>query len=156
MQGLDHMKKHEKHLKHYTRPDETETPVLVYIAGMALALAICGVGIYTGLESYRRLADTVPTEGVVVALRQSGLKGGSKPVVEYMVRNDRYTCSGEVASSPSPYSLGERVVVRYKRDDPKSGSIDSFFEQWCFPSLFVVAGLVCAVPTVWGLLHRGR
>ncbi|UCH74323.1 MAG: DUF3592 domain-containing protein, partial [Rhodospirillales bacterium] len=44
---------------------------------------------------------------------------------------------------PSPFAVGDRVVVAYEPRDPTAARIDSFWTIWFMPLLLVAFGLAC-------------
>ncbi|HEY8500086.1 MAG TPA: DUF3592 domain-containing protein [Clostridia bacterium] len=41
------------------------------------------------------------------------------------------------------HSVGDKVNIIYLEDDPKTIIVDSFFDKYGFPIIFIVAGIIC-------------
>jgi hypothetical protein len=134
------------------------TPIWVYFFSMIVPCAFCAVGLYLGIPSLIAGLDTEPTDGMVVAIEERITSDGKsyKPIVEYMVGQDRFQCRGAVWSDPHIYSVGDRVSVRYNPDHPEIGMIDSFFQRWLGPLIFLSVGALFEAFILAGLKQRLR
>jgi hypothetical protein len=92
--------------------------------------------------------DGVDAEGEVVDFETRSLssKSGTRtvwaPVVKFQARDggvERFTSAA--AASPNPYVVGQRVPVRYRREDPTTAELMSVTTSW-FP---IIALLVAAL-----------
>ena len=73
-----------------------------------------------------------------------------RPVVAYEVNDRTYGIKGDVWSVLPPYKVGDQVVVRFKTDQPDLGFVDSFYERYFWPLLFIGLGLFTVLTIVIG------
>lgn len=94
------------------------------------------------------LRDGVDVEGEVVDFetRNSTTKSGTRtlwaPVVKFQAQDgggERFTSAASYA--PNPFLVGQRVAVRYRRDDPTNAELASVTRSW----FTIIALLVAAV-----------
>ena len=123
----------------------------------ALFLAIGG---WYGYRSFGLVQNGGVANGTVVNLEQHDSDDSTTyaPVVSYEVDGQNYHMTGSNASSPPAYHVGQKVRVRYDRDDPTLARIDNFWELWLLPVLFVptsvLFGLIFNVYMFIGLFRR--
>ncbi|MBI1852323.1 MAG: DUF3592 domain-containing protein [Planctomycetes bacterium] len=93
--------------------------------------------------------DAVRAPGEVVRLQGGGK--GSKPVVRFIAEaEDREVeITGRVSSSPTAYSVGERVTVMYPPGHPEDGRLVGFLEQYFLSTVF------CGLGGVFTLIGAG-
>jgi hypothetical protein len=118
----------------------------VFLVGFLVIAGPFGVGVYTTVEAIRDGADTEETQGTVIA------REWRKPVVEYHVAGQTYRCTGKV--SGGGHAVGDQVSVRYKIDDPSIGFIDSVFDRWLCPLLFLGGGSFFLGGLLFGLIRQ--
>jgi hypothetical protein len=101
------------------------------------------VGGWMMYDAYRFNAAAEHAEGVVVRLerRESRDRGRVShtyvPVVRFEAEGRPVTFTGSVGSSPPAYKEGERVSVLYTPGNPEDARIESFWEQFGFPGIFL-------------------
>ena len=110
-------------------------PLVFRVMGVVFVL----VGVGFGCFSVAYAVGTREVQGEV-----TDLVGGS-PVVDYEVDGKKFSVQSAVSSSPPAYSIGEKVSVLYRPNNPASAQINSFTERWLFPVAFTAAG-------VWGVI----
>jgi hypothetical protein len=69
------------------------------------------------------------------------------------VGGTNYRCTG-TGSGLSQYTIGEKVWVVYKIDQPETARIDSFFERWLIPLL--IGGIGATFTAVGVSIVRGK
>lgn len=82
-------------------------------------------------------------QGTVIEMAFRG--HGQSPVVEYDVNGKRFTYQSSLSSSPPAYSVGDKVTVLYRPDDPARAQINSFLQRWFFAVAFASGGFWCVV-----------
>ena len=63
---------------------------------------------------------------------------------------ERREVLSDTGSSPAGFSVGDRVTVLYKPDDPSNAKIDTFGQLWLFP---VIVGVIAVIAIVVGITH---
>ena len=102
------------------------------------------IGAFFALSSTLSFRSRSTAAGGVVEdlISSRGSSGNTlyKPVVQWTdAKGGKHRLTGSVASSPSSYSRGEKVTVRYLADNPEGARLDSFTENWL---LTLVLGLI--------------
>lgn len=126
--------------------------VRVVVGVLALiGLIFFAIGGGFGVYSMRQGENAGRVTGEVIRLQFAGGKGGTKPVVQYVVDGRNFEILGSVSTSPPAYQVGEKVTVLYPRDNPADGSIDSFVERWLFAVIFggIGALLIVIALIIW-------
>jgi hypothetical protein len=98
-------------------------------------------GLGMGVSSLSFSFGSAHTEGTVVKLEENALDEPPHalyPVVQYHVDDSKYSYTG-VGSYPARYTVGQKVRILYKVEQPEVASIDSFFDRWLVP--VVVTGV---------------
>ena len=133
----------------------------IIIPVMLFGIGTLAGGSYLSWLTWDEVAASVQTPGTVVDLveasspktppwpKRPNLQGklpGNKPsfapLVEYTAAGKSYRIRGSVSSNPPAYSPGEHVTIRYLKDKPAEGKIDSFFENWMTPMILSIFGLI--------------
>lgn len=134
------MKKNAPHLPN--RPNQPH-----FVIGCVLVTVLCLLpGLAWGFASVASLSGTELADGVVVEIEDTYSRSEKssgyfyRPIVEYVVAEKRYRCKTTVWSGSKFWAVGEPMQVRFKPDDPGAATIDSFFELWLGPLLFVLFG----------------
>jgi hypothetical protein len=113
--------------------------VIMIIMGVVFLTA----GIYTLSSRINLSKNGISAVGRVVKVNRhhSSKNTTYRPVVEFT------TSSGEKiqveypnGTNPPKYSVGDRVTVRYLENNPKNFLIDSTFEVYIFPIIFISIG----------------
>jgi hypothetical protein len=112
-----------------------------------LCLLFLAIGGWYGYRSYSLVAHGGVADGTVVDMEaHSGDDGTSyAPIVEYFVDGQPYHMTGSTSSSPPDYHVGQKVRIRYDRTKPTLARIDTFWELWLLPGIFIPLALVFAV-----------
>lgn len=103
----------------------------------AIGTVFLCVGLGISWQSLQFL-DAPKADGVIIAM------GNGVPTAKYKVKNVEYQVKGTVSSKPPAFSVGDKVTVLYKADDPADAHIDSFVERWLFLIIFGGLGAVFA------------
>jgi hypothetical protein len=123
----------------------------------ALGTVFILVGCYSWRNTRRFVAESVPAFGEVVGLKEQQGDGVTySPVIRFSATGGRAVEFTETTSSNPPgYSVGERVRVLYRPDDPKGARVASPFRLYLFAAIFggigatfFVIGLLVAVLAV--------
>ena len=110
---------------------------------------IAGVGILIGAFSiYKNNIQLNDSQGIVVKLRTTGWSNIDpekmyQPMVEFT--DDKGTLIQFYAatfSSPSRYSVNEKVPVIYNPESPEKAKIQSFISLWAIVPILVLFGLM--------------
>lgn len=108
--------------------------------GLAAVGLICSVfSIYTFITTSTFLESSVETEGTVIELSQR--EGYFHPVVRYFDSSSRdHILLSPVGSRPPWFSVNEKVVVLYSKDDPSKAKIKRFWSLWFWTVLMGILG----------------
>jgi hypothetical protein len=121
-------------------------PGLIATTLGAIFSAIGGCWMYNATR-FNAVAEKA--EGVVIRLdtRESHDRGRVSrtfvPVVEFEAAGRKITFTGSVGSAPAAYKVGERVKVVFAPGNPDDARIDSFWEQYVMPGIFLGVGVIC-------------
>jgi hypothetical protein len=94
--------------------------------------------------------DGVDVEGEVVDFetRSSPSRPSAKPyvapVVKYRTQDggvERFTSAASF--KPNPFVVGQRVLIRYRRDDPTRADLTSVTKGWFMLAALLFAAVVC-------------
>lgn len=117
-----------------------------FLAAGGIAMVIGGIWFAMAAGDF--LDRTARADGTVVALqRKTGSKG--MPLDYPVVRFHHPEGGGEVEFKsrvglwPSPFSVGEAVLVAYDPADPSHAEIESFWTNWFLPLVMALFGLCC-------------
>lgn len=117
------------------------------------------IGCFSGYRAYTKDIGSIATTGVVVEFESTVRRIDKenrtlhRPIVSYGANDRTYRIKGDVWSVLPPYKIGERVVVRYKINEPELGTIDSFYERYFGAILFTGFGLFIVIAIVIGHVH---
>jgi len=116
--------------------------------------AIFGGGVYLSQEKIEFYTQSTQTEGTVIAIdsRRSGSTNYYYPVVSFESEDgNTYSISSETGTSaPYDYETGEKINIRYIKENPQNAKIDSFFELWGMSTILLAVGLVLFLAGVYG------
>jgi len=113
-----------------------------------LFLGFFGWGIYAAYTAYRLETNGVVTEGTVVQMDASTTDGNTtySPIIEFQANGQSISFDGNISSNPPQYKVGDKVNVRYDKDDPATAQIDKWSERWLMPVVLIpsmcIAGLI--------------
>ena len=110
-----------------------------------LALGLVGIaGIVWGIYALSFSISALRVEGKVIANQlQTDLDGDSYyyPEVEFVTPDGRsHRFVGDNGTAPPSFKVGERVTIVYKKNDPDSAKIGTFFEFFFGPLLLCGLG----------------
>lgn len=126
-----------------TRRDRLSAVVLV-VGGMALIFG--GVGFALSHLAFLDAAERGTGEVVAIA-RERGVRGMPLhfAIVRYRPSGSREPLEFKAKPGlwPSPFSVGDEVVVAYDPGDPGHAKIVSFWTLWFLPGAMGVLGIAC-------------
>ena len=111
-------------------------------------LGFFGWGVYAAYTGYRLETNGAVTEGSVIQMDASTTDGSTtySPIIEFQANGHSYSFDGNVSSNPPQYQVGDKVNVRYDKDDPSTAQIDKWSERWLMPVILIptmcIAGLI--------------
>lgn len=113
----------------------------IMLVSNLLFLGFFGWGVYAAFTAYRLETNGAVTEGVVIQMEESRTDGNTtySPVIEFQVNGQSYTFENNISSNPPQYEVGDRVAVRYDREDPSTAQIDKWSERWLMPVILIPA-----------------
>jgi len=87
---------------------------------------------------------SVPAEGVVVAIQKgcSGRSCKNLPIAQFRADGELRQVTGTVGGTPPIWAVGEKLTVRYRRDNPGIARIDHPSESWLIPGLALFFTLI--------------
>lgn len=117
------------------------------------------VGIYLLSNTARMSSNGLSTQAEVVNIKATH---NSKKKIEYTPEIRFTTAEGERVNTkldkttrPPAYSVGDEVKIIYTKDKPTDILVDSVFNRYAFPALFVILGIVSLFAGVFEVI-RGR
>jgi hypothetical protein len=99
---------------------------------VGIIFAALGLGMLIGTFFWYRntrsfLAEATRTEGTVIDLVGSHYR----PIVHFTDRHGQeIEFTSSTGSNPPAYSIGQKVEVLYRPNEPQTAAIDSFFSLW--------------------------
>ena len=121
---------------------ELATGIVLFIAGTALI----GIGIYLLKDKIQFFTHSIKTEGIVIAVESSGNISTRyyHPVISFQaVDGHTYTFAPDTSTSAAlDFNKGDKVTIRYLKENPQSAKLDSSIELWGLPLALLVAGIV--------------
>ena len=111
-------------------------------------LGFFGWGVYAAYTAYRLETNGAVTEGIVIQMDASTTDGSTtySPIIEFQANGQTYSFDGNVSSNPPQYQVGDKVNVRYDKNDPSIAQIDKWSERWLMPVILIptmcIAGLI--------------
>jgi len=133
----------------------SQPPLFLGVIFALVGTVFAGVGIGMGVWWTVWAVGARRTEGTVVSMVASGDEGGMAPVVSYQVAGKTYEHRSKFSSSPPAYSVGNKVSILYRPENPSEAGIDSLFDRWLFPVCFGGVGSLFAA-IGWGIIIRSR
>lgn len=129
------------------------TILLCLLLGIALLL----VGISLLSKSKRIINNGISVEAQVINVKVNRIGKNT-----YYTPEIRFTTlKGETANakldktSKSPaYSSGDKVGIIYSKDDPNEILVDSFFNKYGFPTIFIVVGAISLLIGLLKIIRR--
>lgn len=117
--------------------------ILLVLLGPGLLIG----GVWMGHDAWVFLESSARAPGTIIALRRErGARGmpSDHPIVRYTVpaTGRTVTFRTKVGMWPSPFSVGERVVVAYPPNDPERADIVSFWTVWMPPVGMLLLGVM--------------
>lgn len=129
-----------------------------WIAGVFIVLGFVfeSIGGIWAQRTSQFRADAREAEGVVVEMRNVG-RGMYEPTIEFEDAAGRRRLLVANASNPPAFNMGERVRVLYQADDPANAMVNSFWQLWLGPGIFLLLGSVFVLVggLAWWFLGRG-
>jgi hypothetical protein len=124
----------------------TRRPTIAWVIiclGCAALLGALGTMLYT----WHFTSVAQRASGTVVEMReQTDKDSGSTsyaPTFHFQdASGSPHTVSSSFFSSPQEFHVGDVVTVLYRRDDPQSARIDSYWQVWGLPSLLGIGGCI--------------
>jgi membrane protein implicated in regulation of membrane protease activity len=109
--------------------------------GFLIAAAVVAMGVNRFVQSAEK------TTGTVVALVEKHESENNSityaPVFTFTTTDGlTQSITSGISSSPASFSVGDRIPVLYRRDDPASAKVDSFWQLWFLPTLLAWFGFV--------------
>ncbi len=111
-------------------------------------LGFFGWGVYAAYTAYRLETNGAVTEGSVIQMDASTTDGSTtySPIIEFQANGQTISFDGNVSSNPPQYQVGDKVNVRYDKNDPSIAQIDKWSERWLMPVILIptmcIAGLI--------------
>lgn len=111
-------------------------------------VAMITVGAWFGVANMRFAAHADHAPGIVIDIaKQRGSRGLMLhfPVVRFRPaeRGSDTVFKARPGLWPSPYGIGDRVVVGYDAENPEDAKILSFWMLWFLPGITTLFGIAC-------------
>ena len=116
---------------------------------LVIGVICIGVAVYQYLTSSALAAHGIETRAVVVDVdsrRQSSSSFGRRTYALTLEFEDRAGTSHRERTSYSKSHrsrrVGERVAILYNPNDPSEFALNSWYDLWAMPALFLAAGVI--------------
>jgi hypothetical protein len=132
----------------------------VTIAANLFFAGFCLWGVYAGYISWQLQSNGETTTGTVVDLKESSHPETGcctySPVIEFTVNGSPYIFSGDNASNPPAYEVGETVEVLYDPADPDNAQINKWAERWLMPIIIIPAMIFASLLLTFFMVRAWR
>jgi len=119
-------------------------PKIVGIIFSTLGIILLTASFFVCKNMKNFIAISEKADGIVVDVVSRGAKSRSYyPVVSFTARDGReYRFEGGIGSNPPDYSTHDRLKVLYDPSNPKTASIDTFFQKWFATAILFILGFI--------------
>jgi uncharacterized protein DUF3592 len=120
----------------------------VAILGNLFLGAFCLWGIYGASTAIQWELNGEAAPATVIELKESNdekLGRRYTSIVEYEVNGQTYSAEVGEPSIPAEHQVGETLTVRYRRDDPRVVTVDSWGERWALPLILIPSMTLAAL-----------
>lgn len=117
-------------------------------------------GITEAYAAWQLQINGITTPGIVVRLTEERSGEGAccvyRPVIQFKVDDQVYTCNSMWASDPPDYQMGEQVNIRYDPTNPSLARIDNFSERWVVPVTVLSATIFTTLVANFVMLRKWK
>jgi hypothetical protein len=132
----------------------------VTIAANLFFAGFCLWGVYAGYTSWQLQTNGETTTGTVVDLNESSDPEGScctySPVIEFTVNGKPYIFTGDNATNPPAYQVGEEVEILYDPANPDTAQINKWTERWLMPIILIPAMIFASLVVTFFMIRAWR
>ena len=104
-----------------------------------------GIGVWLLTSNSNLIEHGISADGIISTLVQKTDSEGGRtwyPVVEFTTNNGKqFSKEMTFGSSPPAYNTGDAVEVLYYAGNPDSAVINSYFQMYVFPWIFIGVGI---------------
>lgn len=118
-------------------------------------------GIFNYSDRIKEMDLFEKTEGTVIRMREVPPTDNSgvtfAPVIEYSdAKGGKFVYESKNSSDPPAYEVGEKVVMRYDKNDPGDAFIDTFWGRWSGTLTILLFPVVIFPLGIWMLISAFR
>src|SRR4051794_17679025 len=124
-----------------TNKSEMWSLYMIELGALGFATLFLGLGVMTLVTSLNAVFGADRTTGTVIGFKGYA-RGDAAPVIRYQVDGKAYELVARLSSRPRDYSRGDTLKIRYHRERPGEGRLESFGELWLFPLIFLACGTI--------------
>ncbi|MEQ6118180.1 DUF3592 domain-containing protein [Reichenbachiella sp. MALMAid0571] len=123
--------------------------LLTGIAVVFLGIALFGTGAYFLQEKMGFYTQSTQAEGIVIDIESRRHRSTTyyHPLISFESEDgNTYTFSSETGTSSGfDFNKGDKLMIRYIKEDPQMAKVDSFIELWGLPAALLVSGLLISL-----------
>ncbi|NLM28347.1 MAG: DUF3592 domain-containing protein [Clostridiaceae bacterium] len=118
---------------------------IVLCAILGIALILIGIGLLSRSAKFSNKGVSVEAKVSDIKVSKSSKSTTYTPHVTFDTLDGKtVSVSLNVKSTNrSSYSVGDKVKIIYLQEDPTTVIMDSFFNKYGFPVLFIMGGILC-------------
>ena len=117
------------------------TIILCFLLGIALLLA--GISLLSKSIEITNNGISVEAQVTNIKTNRIGKKTNYIPEIRFTTpKGETVNVQLEKSTRPPAYSVGDKVSIIYSQDNPKEVLVDSIFNKYGFPIIFIAAGII--------------
>ncbi|MGE5614980.1 MAG: DUF3592 domain-containing protein [Bacillota bacterium] len=113
---------------------------------LGIALLLAGIGLLSRTNRIINNGISVEAQVTNVKVSRSGKNTYYTPEIRFATSEGKTvnTTLNKTTGSPA-YSVGDKVRIIYSKDNPNDILVDSFFNKYGFPVIFIMAGFIVLI-----------
>lgn len=117
---------------------------IILCSFLGVILLLIGISLMSKTIKMTNRGITVEAQVSNIKVSRTSKTTSYTPEVKFKtLTGDTVSVSLNKYTGRSPYSVGDNVSIIYLQDDPKTIILDSFFNKYGFPVIFIVVGILC-------------
>jgi|LSQX01.2.fsa_nt_gb hypothetical protein len=118
------------------------TTILCFL--LVIALLLAGINLLFRSIEITSNGISVEAEVINIKTKRIGQKISYTPEISFTTQRGENVRVQLAKSTNYPvYSIGDKVGIIYSQVDPKEVLVDSIFNKYGFPMIFIVVGVLC-------------
>lgn len=129
------------------------TIILCSLLGIMLLLV--GANLFSKTVKITNSGISVEAQVTNIKTSRIGKKTNYTPEIRFTTsKGETINVQLDKTTRPPAYSVGDKVSIIYSQDDPKEVLVDSIFNKYGFPIIFIAGGIICLLVGVFKVIRR--